>query len=313
MKFTTRVAVSVGAVTALLVAVYPPSAEAHLNVTGVGPVYDGMAHFLLSPEDLVSVLALALVVGLRGASYGRRALFVLPTAWLFGGLVGLYEPATNGSAVVSALWFLLLGGLVAADVQFPLLIATFLAVLLGLDKGYLNGEGLGQPETAIVALTGLTSAVFVVIALASAFVLTLRAQWARIVVRVAGSWVFAVGLLMLGWAFKGDVIVSTISPNHFALEHAAHGRICATISPRYPPDRKLTLDGHHGIYCYGLGRGAWERSQPLSPLSYFSRRYLRRCFEASPSTADASGLACRREAGCGRNSASTSYFSVVLC
>jgi urease accessory protein len=95
-----------------------------------------------------------------------------------------------------------LGGLVAADVQFPLLVATLLFVLLGLDKGYLNGGGLGQPETAIVALTGLTSAVFVVIALASAFVLTLRAEWARIAVRVAGSWVFAIGLLMLGWASR---------------------------------------------------------------------------------------------------------------
>ena len=202
MKLTTRVALSVGAVTALLVAVYPPSAEAHLNATGMGPVYDGMAHFLLSPEDLVPVLALALVAGLRGATYGRRALFVLPTAWLIGGLVGLSEPATNGNAVVSALWFLLLGGLVAADVQLPLVVATLLAVLLGLDKGYLNGAGMGRPETAVIALTGLTSAVFVMIALASAFVMTLRAQWARMAVRVAGSWVFAIGLLMLGWASR---------------------------------------------------------------------------------------------------------------
>ena len=201
MKFT-RVALSVVPVTAVLVAVSPPSAEAHLNATGMGPVYDGMAHFLLSPEDLVPVLALALLAGLRGATYGRRALFVLPTAWLIGGLVGLSEPVTNGSAVVSALWFLLLGGLVAADIQFPLVIATVLAVLLGLDKGYLNGAGMGRPETAVIALTGLTSAVFVMVALASAFVLTLRAQWARIAVRVAGSWVFAIGLLMLGWTSR---------------------------------------------------------------------------------------------------------------
>ena len=202
MRFSTRVALSVGVVTAALVSVCPPSAEAHLNATGMGPVYDGMAHFLMSPEDLVPVLALALLVGLRGAGYGRRALFVLPMAWLIGGLVGLFEPATNGSAVVSALWFLLLGGMVAADVQFPLAVATLLAVILGLDKGYLNGAGLGRPETAVIALTGLTSAVFVMIALASAFVVTLRAQWARIAVRVTGSWVCAVGLLMLGWVSR---------------------------------------------------------------------------------------------------------------
>ena len=31
-------------------------AEAHLNSTGMGPIYDGMTHFLLSPEDLAPVL-----------------------------------------------------------------------------------------------------------------------------------------------------------------------------------------------------------------------------------------------------------------
>ena len=82
------------------------------------------------------------------------------------------------------------------------MIATLLALLLGLNKGYVNGAGLGQPQTAIVALAGLTSAVFVTIALASAFVVRLRAQWARIAVRVAGSWVAAIGVLLLGWAFR---------------------------------------------------------------------------------------------------------------
>ena len=62
----------------------PLAAEAHLNSTGMGPIYDGLMHFLMSPEDLVPVLALALLSGLRGATYGRRTLFVLPgrmVAW----------------------------------------------------------------------------------------------------------------------------------------------------------------------------------------------------------------------------------------
>lgn len=190
------------AATTVLVAICPVPAEAHLNATGMGPVYDGMAHFLMSPEDFVPVLALALLAGMRGASYGRRALFVLPAAWLLGGFFGLPESAASGSPVLSAIWFLLLGGLLAADVQLPLLLTTLLAVVLGLDKGYLNGAGMGQPETATLALVGLVSAVFVMIAIASAFVVTLRAEWARIAVRVAGSWIAASGLLMLGWAFR---------------------------------------------------------------------------------------------------------------
>ena len=59
----------------------PSRAAAHLVTTGMGPVYDGIGHLLLTPEDLVPVLALALYAGLRGAVAGRRAMFLLPVAW----------------------------------------------------------------------------------------------------------------------------------------------------------------------------------------------------------------------------------------
>ena len=177
-------------------------AEAHLNSTGMGPIYDGLMHFLMSPEDLVPVLALSLLAGLRGASYGRRTLLVLPSAWLLGGLIGL--AATSGSAhpVVSAFWFLLFGGLLAADAKLSLRATTALAALLGLYHGYLNGTGLGLSVTSAAVLLGLIFALFVLVALAASLVVQLHASWARIAVRVAGSWIAASGLLMLGWAVR---------------------------------------------------------------------------------------------------------------
>jgi len=177
-------------------------AEAHLNSTGMGPIYDGLTHFLLSPEDLSPVLALALLAGLRGASYGRRALFVLPAAWFVGGLIGLAATSASAHPVVSAFWFLLLGGLLAADAKLSLRVTTALAALLGLYHGYLNGTGLGLSGTSAVVLLGLIFAIFVLVALAAALVVQLRASWARIAVRVAGSWIAASGLLMLGWAVR---------------------------------------------------------------------------------------------------------------
>jgi len=183
-------------------ALCPMPAEAHLTSTGMGPIYDGLVHFLMSPEDFVPVLALALLAGLRGAAYGRRALFTLPGAWLLGGFVGMSGAATNGNAIIAAVWFLLLGGLLAADMNLSLRLVTGLAVLLGLYNGYLNGTGMGGFGAASVALLGLVFAVFVLVAFATAFVVRLRAQWARVSVRVAGSWIFASGLLMLGWATR---------------------------------------------------------------------------------------------------------------
>ena len=177
-------------------------AHAHLNSTGMGPIYDGLMHFLLSPEDFVAVLALALFAGLRGAAFGRRTLFVLPAAWFLGGLVGLYSSTWSGSAVLSSIWILLLGGLLAFNAQPSLHLTTAIAALLGVYHGYSNGAGMGEPGTAALALLGLSFAVFVVVALASAFVVQLRAQWGRIAVRVVGSWITASGLLMLGWAMR---------------------------------------------------------------------------------------------------------------
>lgn len=179
----------------------PAQAQAHLNSTGLGPVYDGVAHFLLTPEDFIPVLALALLAGQRGAAYGRRALFVLPVAWLLGGTVGL-AGTMAGSTALACTSFLLLGGLLAADAKVSLRVLTGLSALVGLSHGYLNGADMGPPEYAGLVLPGLAAAVFVLVALAAAFVVRLRQQWARIAVRVVGSWIVASGLLLLGWAAR---------------------------------------------------------------------------------------------------------------
>lgn len=187
----------------LAVALECGPAEAHLNTTGMGPVYDGLMHFLTSPEDLVPALALALLAGLRGVPYGRRAMFTLPAAWLLGSLFGFSAAATSGGTLGASFWFLLLGGLVVADAKLSLRSITALGALLGLAHGYLNGTGMGLSVTSLVAALGLAAAVFALVVLVSALVVRLRAQWARVAVRVGGSWIAASGLLMLGWSIRG--------------------------------------------------------------------------------------------------------------
>ena len=52
---------------------------------------------------------------------------------------------------------------------------------------------------SLLGLAGAVTAVFCVLAILAAQVTTLQAGWTRIAVRVAGSWIAASGLLMLGW------------------------------------------------------------------------------------------------------------------
>ncbi len=185
----------------LFLIVFPAHAEAHLNSTGLGPVYDGLLHFLLSPEDLLPVLALALLAGQRGADHGRRALFVLPTTWFAGGLIGL-TAHTDGGAALTCISFLLLGVLLALDARLSLRATTTLAASIGLFHGFLNGAGVGRPANGSLVLLGLIFGIFVLVAIAAAFVVQLQRQWQRVAVRVVGSWIAACGLLMIGWAVR---------------------------------------------------------------------------------------------------------------
>jgi urease accessory protein len=180
----------------------PAVAQAHLVSTGLGPFYDGLSHFVLTPEDLLPALALALLVGLNGARAGRTTLFVLPAAWLAGGLAGLAWPTTASVPALTIASFLVLGAMVAVDLRLRLAWVVALAVLLGLVNGHLNGSAMAGARLGVAGLAGIVSALFVAVALAAALAVAQRAPWARIALRVAGSWVAAAGLLLLGWSLR---------------------------------------------------------------------------------------------------------------
>jgi urease accessory protein len=180
----------------------PAPSHAHLVTTGLGPFYDGVSHFALTPEDLLPALALALLAGQRGSRAGRQALFALPLAWLAGGLVGLAIPTIQSAMALTTVSFLALGGLVAAEAQLRAEWVTALAAVVGLLHGYLNGAAMSLARLGTLGLAGIVSTLFVGVALVAALVVTIRAPWGRIAVRVAGSWIVAIGLLLLGWSLR---------------------------------------------------------------------------------------------------------------
>ena len=191
-----------GLIAVLGLLIWPSFAAAHLVTTGLGPVYDGIGHLVMTPEDLVPVLAIALFAGLRGAAPGRRALFVLPLAWFAGGLLGVVIEGLP-ALPVSAISFFILGVLVAADLKLSQKSFTAIVVVVGFVHGVLNGVALKE-GAGILGLIGIMATLFVIVAIVSAFIVTLKKPWTKIVVRVAGSWVAAIGMLMFGWLMRGQ-------------------------------------------------------------------------------------------------------------
>jgi urease accessory protein len=180
----------------------PGQANAHLVNSGLGPFYDGIAHLFVTPEDVLAVVALALLAGLGGKLYARAVLFVLPAAWLAGALAGRLTTLSGGVPVVSAALLIALGALVAADRRLPLALVAGAALTCGLLNGCFNGAALAGAGSSGLAAAGIGCAVFVIVALVAGQVAALEKEWARIMVRVAGSWVGAIGLLMFGWAVR---------------------------------------------------------------------------------------------------------------
>jgi hydrogenase/urease accessory protein HupE len=179
----------------------PAAAHAHLTGTGLGPFYDGVTHFFLSPEQIIPGLALGLFAGLRGKRSGRIALFLLPAAWLIGGLMGTARPVTGQFTLLACFSFLVLGALVAFDAQLEPRYVAALSLCFGLALGYVNGSDFSTTNVGALGVLGSATSLFVLVTLSSALVVSLRVPWTRIVVRVAGSWIVAAGLLLFGWTF----------------------------------------------------------------------------------------------------------------
>jgi hypothetical protein len=170
--------------------------------SGLGPFYDGALHLLLSPEDLLAVLALSLLAGQGGKASSRGMVMVLPLAWGVAGAIGFGLGAEVDVQWVKISLLTLLGALVAAGVGPGPVIMAVLATLVGVVHGLDNGGAI--VAAGGVALVGLTGTVLLLALLVSALAVSLRADWARIALRVAGSWVAAVGMLMAGWLLQGS-------------------------------------------------------------------------------------------------------------
>jgi hydrogenase/urease accessory protein HupE len=181
----------------------PSLALAHLVNTGLGPVYDGAWHLLVSPGDLLGLVAVTLLAGLRGARAGRWTVITLAATWFAGGLAGLTLPTPVDLPGLSILSLVMLGVLVAVDPKLPPLAVALLAGLYGVLHGVLNGSALGTIGAGPLALLGIVLTVLFMALLICAAVVSLRPTWSRIAVRVAGSWVAAVGMLMFGWLIRG--------------------------------------------------------------------------------------------------------------
>ena len=181
-----------------------PAAQAHTTFQGLGEFGSGFLHPLTTPAHVLVLLALGLSLGQHAplrlaapvAAFAGCATVGLLASWGVG-FAGLPSPWLVGVGLCTA-------GLVVAARPLPGPVRVGLggvaALLLGLDSGVDPGTpGLAAAKTLFA--TGV-SLVLLVVNVAFYVSLLPPREWARVGVRVAASWIAAVGLLMLAFALR---------------------------------------------------------------------------------------------------------------
>lgn len=181
----------------------PAPAAAHLVSSGLGPFYDGGLHLLLSPADLLAVLALSLSAARGGRGPSRSAVVALTVAWGAACLAGLALGALPFLGWPKIGLLTAIGVAVAAGIRPSAPAVAAAGVLTGALFGLDNGGAIAAAGGGAVAAAGVTAGVAILTLLASALAVSLQAAWMQVALRIAGSWIAAVGMLMLGWLAQG--------------------------------------------------------------------------------------------------------------
>ncbi len=181
----------------LLALACPGRALAHSLGARFGDFYGGLLHPTTALDLAPPLVALGLLAGQNGKAAARRMLLVLPAALILGTGLGGLLPAPAYVATINAGSFLVLGLLLALDAALPSALLLGLGAALGLCNGLANGSGMVGGADPVLFLLGSALAGLGAILLPSAVVVSLEAQWQRILVRVVGSWLAAVGAMIL--------------------------------------------------------------------------------------------------------------------
>lgn len=179
---------------ALLFAASP--AHAHGN-SNLGDFYAGLFQPFFHFEFLLGALAIAL----WSTQQSGRTPFAI-CAGFAGGVFAGSASAQLGLHPDAVAWgprvAMLIGGpLVAARVSLPLAAGTALAIAAGLAQGNAaTGAELDQIARPVLWTLGLGSGAVLLGAYANAMTQRFTAFWMQVGVRVAGSWIAAIGLLV---------------------------------------------------------------------------------------------------------------------
>jgi hydrogenase/urease accessory protein HupE len=201
MKTATRRVTTFGLPAIITIAGMPTAAHAHLVDTRLGDFYGGALHPLTDFEQILPWVALAALAAFQGPQRARWMIVVFPLALLAGGAASLVLPSPPFAPILGISLVAITGLALAAAVSLPLPVLLAITAVMGLLHGYQNGEAMVANTDQLLFLSGVTAVGYAVLTLVTGSAIAfLRGTggWRRIALRATGSWVAAVGIMVLG-------------------------------------------------------------------------------------------------------------------
>ena len=201
MKAKTHLVAAIGLATLGMLLGMPSVAHAHLVDTRLGDFYGGALHPLTDFEQILPWLALAALAAFQGPQRARWMIVVFPLALLAGGAASLELPSPPFAPILGISLVAVTGLALAAAASLPLPVLLAITAVMGLLHGYQNGEAMVASTDQLLFLSGVTAVGYAVLTLVTGSAIAfLRGTggWRPIALRASGSWVAAVGIMVLG-------------------------------------------------------------------------------------------------------------------
>lgn len=175
----------------------PLPAFAH-PIEGVGDFYAGMLHPVITIETVLPLVALSLLAGQQQRERAIHLLAAFPASIIAGALLAALGSAPSYLGVVQLVLTAGFGLLVAMARQVPSWLLVVLGTVLGVSLGWANAAEVFGQVSRFRFVAGLAVVGLLLLVYGNGLVRNLKREWAQIAVRVVGSWIAAVSILVLG-------------------------------------------------------------------------------------------------------------------
>ena len=182
---------------AALATLSPLPAFAH-PMQGVGDFYAGMLHPVVTIETVLPMVALSLLAGQQRRETAIHLLAAFPAALIVGALLASLGIAPSRLGIVQLILTAGLGILVAFARRVPSWLLVALGAVLGISAGWANAAELVAQASRFRFIAGLAVVGLLLLVYGNGLVRNLKWEWTQIAVRVVGSWIAAVSILVLG-------------------------------------------------------------------------------------------------------------------